>query len=137
MKALYAIRTTSTRIETAHRLMQPYFKQHGILDDYQNTMDTVWHCLKIRNQYAHCNWGDNLTAGLFFADLQVSADSDNFSHTWRHVDVPLLEQQFTYFGWTMEMIEFTHHEMGVKMGHIQSHVWPRPKVPAPAPLHNP
>jgi hypothetical protein len=137
MKALYGIRATSTRINTADRLMRSYFEQRGLLADYRNAIDAVWHCLKIRNQYAHCNWGDHHQAGLFFADLQDSADTHDFSQSWRHVDVPLLEQQFAYFGLTMEMIEFTYHEMGVKMGHIQSHIWPRPTVPTPAPLHNP
>lgn len=137
MKALYGIRVTSTRIDTADRLMRPYFEQHGLLEDHQNAMDAVWHCLKIRNQYAHCNWGDHHQAGLFFADLQVSANTDDFTHAWRHVDVALLEQQFTYLGWTMEMLEFTHHEMAVKMRQIESHVWPKPTAPSPAPLHNP
>jgi hypothetical protein len=116
--------------------MQPRFEHHGIMG-FHAAMAMVWHCLKIRNQYAHCNWGDNHEAGLFFADVQDSADTPDFTHSWRHVDVPLLEEQFRYFGLTMEMLEVTHHEMAFRMGQIQSHVWPMPICPTPAPQHNP
>jgi hypothetical protein len=137
MKALYGIRMTSTRIDTADRLMRPYFEHHDLAEEHKTAMEMVGHCLKIRNQYAHCNWGDHHRAGLFFADLQTSADTDDFSHHWKHVGPTILDEQFQYYGMTMELLEFLHHEMAVKLGHIQYHVWPRPTVPSPPPLHNP
>jgi hypothetical protein len=136
-KTFYAIRVTSTRIEVADRLMRPYFERHGLTAELNTAMGMVWHCLKIRNQYAHCNWADHQAAGLFFADLQNSAETADFSHDWKHVDPSVLQEQFHYFAMTLELLEFTHHEMAVKLGQIPSHVWPRPIIPSPPPLHNP
>jgi hypothetical protein len=49
-------------------------------------MDAVLACLKIRNQYAHCNWADSdPKAGLFFADLQESAKREDWFTSWKHV----------------------------------------------------
>lgn len=137
MKALYGLRATSARIHTADRLMRPYFDLHGLGEGHNAAMAMANHCLKIRNQYAHCNWGDHHQAGLFFADLQKSADTEDFTNDWKHVDPAVLGRQFDYYGMTLELLEFIHHEMAVKLGQIQSHVWPRPTVPSQPPLHNP
>jgi hypothetical protein len=50
-KTLYGIRVTSTRIESADRLMREIFKDHSLGALHREAMDMVWHCLKIRNQY--------------------------------------------------------------------------------------
>jgi hypothetical protein len=136
MKALYRLRATSQRIDLADELMKWVFADNGLAEDYDGLIRMVRHCLKIRNQYSHCNWGDHATAGLFFADVQESAEHPDFEHYWKHVDPPLLQNQLDYLGVTMDMLELTQ-ELAVRQGLLRSHVWPRPTVPAPPPLHNP
>jgi hypothetical protein len=141
-KVLYRLRSTSSRIDAADALMQSAFDKAGMTKEYQIALDMVRHCLKIRNQFAHCNYGDwtpNPKAGLFFADLQVSAESPTggFEHALRHIDAPLLQLQEAYIDNTMEWLEFINHELAVKQGRLESHAWPRPPEQDQPPLHNP
>jgi hypothetical protein len=140
MRALYRQRATSGRIDTADALVQSAYIAAGLDNLYASTMGMVRYCLRIRNQFAHCNWADDPNGpGLFFADLQVSAESDPgyFEHTFRHVNVELLEAQEMYFSNTMDWLDFLHGELAVKQGFQASNVWPKPQVLTQPPLHNP
>jgi hypothetical protein len=136
-RTLYALRNTSSRIDIADGLMRPVYKAHGLIRRYGATLEMLRHCLRIRNHYAHCNWADHETAGLFFADLQTSAKNENFDHAYRHVDPPLLNAQFDFFKLTLEWLRFIDHELAVKQGVLASHVWPEPPASTLPPLHNP
>lgn len=137
MRTLYRIRMTSTRIDVADGLMKPTFAAYGLTDDYDLALGMLRHCLKIRNQYAHCNWADSLSSGLFFADLEDSAKTEKFEYTFKHVSGPLLNEQLEYFAVTLEWLQFLDREISVKLEHIPSHVWPRPPILAQPSLHNP
>lgn len=140
MSTLYSIRTTSTRIETALRLFRPAAELYDLIDLLPIISPMIWHCVRIRNQYAHCNWGDGPRAnggGLFFADLQASADNPNFSHDWKHIDPPLLQHQLKYFNDTMDWLNFANGEIRVKVENQQSNFWPRPPLSDQPALHNP
>jgi hypothetical protein len=137
MKALYSLRSTSQRLEVAHQLMQPVFVEHNLGELYETMRGVVGYCLKIRNQYAHCNWGDDINAGLFFADLQESADTLDFQHDWKHVDVPLLQAQFMFLCFAMELLEYLHHELAFRRGDLRENIWPMPTILSPPPLQNP
>jgi hypothetical protein len=137
MKALYSLRSTSQRLDVADQLMRPSFVEQNLGELYETMCGVVWHCLKIRNQYAHCNWGDDINAGLFFADLQDSADTPDFQHDWKHIDVPLLQAQFTFFCFAMELLEFLHHELYFRRGDLKENIWPMPTILSLPPLQNP
>jgi hypothetical protein len=95
-RALYRLRSTSSRIEAADALMRPTFIANDLDGEYGHMIGAVRYCLRIRNQYSHCNWTDN--GGLFFTNLEdSSAPATGFEHRWYHVDVPVLEAQEAYF----------------------------------------
>jgi|SRR6516164_6300545 hypothetical protein len=77
--ALYRIRATRSRLEAVDALMRPIYTTAGFSELYGDAFGRVMHCLRIRNQFAHCNWGDHETAGLFFVDLQVAAERPDFA----------------------------------------------------------
>jgi hypothetical protein len=137
MRTLYKLRMTSSRMDVADGLSRPTFAAYDLGADYDSTMIMVRHCLKIRNQFAHCNWADHPTSGLFFADLETSAQNENFEHFFKHIDQPILTEQLEYFRITLEWLEFINHELAVKLGKLSSHVWPRPPAPTQPPLHSP
>jgi hypothetical protein len=140
LRALYRQRSTSSRIDTAAALMEEESAKVGLRDLYEKCAQMVRHCLKIRNQFAHCNWADDPeTPGLFFADLQTSAESPpgKFEHTLRHVDAALLQTQEVYFSNTMEWLDFLDHELAEKQGRLGRNIWPRPPELDPPPAHNP
>jgi hypothetical protein len=117
--------------------MRPIYNDFGLLESYADAFGRVMHCLKIRNQFAHCNWGDNETAGVFFVDLQAAAERTDFTFHWKHIDVPLLQIHEAYFDGTLEALRFSDHELAVKQAKLQSHFWPKPPALAQPPLHNP
>jgi hypothetical protein len=138
LRALYRLRSTSSRIDTADALMRPPIVVALLASEYDRGITMLRVCLRIRNQFAHCNWADHPTGGLFFTDLQNAAEADEgFDTLWRHVDVELLEQHESYFGCTLEWLRFVDHEVAVRQGRLSSHVWPRPPELEPPPLHNP
>lgn len=137
MKALYRLRATSQQIDVADEFMRWQHQRVGLGSEYEILMGMVRHCLKIRNLYSHCNWGDHITGGLFFADVQESAETDNFDHYWKHVDPPLLQRQLDYFALTMEWVEYLDHELALRQRRLQSHVWPKPPEQEPPLPHNP
>jgi hypothetical protein len=139
-KALYRLRATSSRIDAADALARGKFGEAGLGAEYEISQRMVWVCLRIRNQFAHCNWTDHPetpATGLFFADLQASADAtEGFEYTFRHVDVPLLRKHEAYFALTMEWLSYLDVELGVRQGKLQHPGWPKPPAQEPPPLHN-
>ena len=100
----------------------------------------VIRCLSIRNRYAHCNWGDNIHAGLFFTDLQDAAEAHegfHFDMSWRHVDCDLLEWQYAYFAFTMDWNRYLDAEIQTKLRAVPPPLrWLKPPTPIPPPAHN-
>ena len=139
MSTLYSIRVTSTRIEVALRLMTPAASTMGLLEEQKTVTPLIWHCLKIRNQYAHCNWADTFGSddGLYFADLQNSANNPNFANDWKHVDIAVLGEQMEFFNCTMAMLNFIYGEIQALNQSQGPNLFPRPSIPSLAPLHNP
>jgi hypothetical protein len=141
MKALYRLRATSGRILAADALLRPLCEAFNLIAEYQTTLAALNRCLKIRNTFAHCNWGDDATmwsAGLFYTDLQEAAEaSTGYELAWKHVNVPLLTRQESFFAYTLEWIRFVDHELAFRQGRLLSHFWPRPTEQELPPLHNP
>ncbi len=140
-RALYRLRNTSSRIDAADAFMRPIHADAGLGSEYDFMISAIRHCLRIRNQYAHCNWGDDqspATAGLFFTDVQESAwATDGFDHHWKHVDVAILEQQEAHFVYAQDWIYYLGRELPFRTGTLRENFFPKPLERAPAPLHNP
>ena len=139
MKALYSLKATSSRIDFMDGLIRNLYLVHKLEKEYDIAITMLRYCLRIRNLFAHCNWADaptDVAAGLFYADLQDSAKTPDLRHDWKHVDVSLLQRHEDYFAETMEWLSFLHHEIAIRQGRLQSHVWPRPSELAQPPLHN-
>jgi hypothetical protein len=137
LKALYRLRSTSSRFDVAEAIMEPVYKTHELDEAYKTAIGNLRYCLSIRNQYAHCNWADHHQGGLFFADLQTSANNENFDHSYKHVDQSLLRQQYEYFGFTLECLRFADNQLALKQGKLVIVVWPEPVEYSRPPPHNP
>lgn len=138
IKALYRLKSTSARVSTADALMQPTYAEAGLGNEQARMFDALRHCTKIRNQYAHCNFGDHIGAGLFFLDLEKSARAPvGFNHDWKHVDVPLLESQEAWFVHTLDWLFYIRQELPFRLGKSTGLRSPIPTIQLPPPLHNP
>jgi hypothetical protein len=137
-KALYRLRSTSSRLDVADAMMGPIYAKNGLAEVYENAIGMVRHSLVIRNQYSHCNWADHPADGLFFADVQSSARNKNFEHFYKHVDLTLLQLQYDFFALTLEWLRYADNQLGQKTGgNLGGLVWPIPLGSILPPLHNP
>jgi hypothetical protein len=127
LKALYNLRATSARIEFARTISAPIFAAESLSEPFNITFDAVVDCLKIRNQYAHCQWADDPNAGLFFADFEDAAKHSTWIVDWKHVDVPLLTRQEAFFGDTRRALLFLEDSMDcINRGAPRNHGIPEP-----------
>ncbi|MGA2793552.1 MAG: hypothetical protein ABSE69_08455 [Roseiarcus sp.] len=142
LATVYQTRASSARVDFAQSIILQECKELGLSDAFETCRAMVSKCAVIRNQYAHCNWADSGShrrAGLFFADLENSEfdASAEFFHHYRHVSANLLDEQLSYFAYTMEWLEFLNHEIALRQGRLKEHYWPKPPKLSPPPLHNP
>ncbi len=141
LKALYSLRSTSGRIDAADALIHPTFAGGELEGDYNNMFAAIRYCARIRNQYAHCNWGDadGSGAGLFFCDLEESPeDQKGLILHWYQVDVPLLEAQEAYFVHALDYLYFFETQLSVIAQDRPIYpAHPKPSELARPPLHNP
>ncbi|WP_428245530.1 hypothetical protein [Ferrovibrio sp.] len=135
-ESLYRLRMTSSRLEVAECLMRNGLESVGLGEEGATAFSAIMHCLKIRNQYAHCNWVDHPVDGLFFVDVQ-SSQWRPLHHHHRHVDVPLLEIQLGFFGYTREYLLYLDQHLSRRQGNAAALDWPVPIKYEPPPLHNP
>jgi|SRR5215216_6889720 len=137
-KTLYHLRSTSARVESADILMRPAFAGVNLAAEQSLALPAVKNCLSIRNQYAHCNWADDSMIGeLYFADLQDSADREEWFYSYKHVDVPLLQTQEAYFGYTRELLMYLEQELSFRRKGQQHQIFPMPPALDRPPQHNP
>lgn len=138
LKAMYRLRSTSSRIQATDVFLRTTFKAYGLETEYSTMLGSLRHCLAIRNQYSHCNWGDDLNEGLFFADLEESAEAAaGFVHHWNHIDIALLELQEAYFVYAQGWLYWLEEELKIKRGELRENFFPKPQTLTQPPLHNP
>jgi hypothetical protein len=139
IKAMYRPRGEGARVDIADALGRAPYKKHGLETQFSEAIGGVRRCLKIRNQFAHCNWHDDNTGRLSFIDMQEIAEGNaviaDLSHlTLRYLDVPLLLQQEAFFAYVANLLVFLNFEGQKLAGRISSHPYAAPpKVPPPPP----
>ena len=113
LKALYRLRSESSRIQVADALARSEFTYLGLQAPYSDALGAIKHCLKIRNQFAHCHWGTHPEFGLMLTNLEENAEGAGdftFESAWRKIDLALLQKQEEYFEYAMRCLEFIHGE---------------------------
>jgi hypothetical protein len=139
LRTIFRLASSRARIDTLDALLRPAYEKIGRKSEYVDMLGAVRHCQRIRNQYAHSHYGDQLRFGLFLTNLQDAAEKpESFEHQWRHVDVPLLDQQEHYFLYTLMCLQFLSGEYRFRSGRTGvPHGSPWPTRREPPPLHNP
>lgn len=139
-KSMFRVRSEGHRIDIADALGRHQYADIGLETQFAMAIGTMRHCMKIRNQYAHCNWYDDYTGKLAFVNLEELAR--NASHvkdftdlTVLHVDAPLLEKQEEFFVYADRILTWVNYEGRHRTGKIHSQPIPALKqIPQP-PLH--
>jgi hypothetical protein len=136
LRAIYRGRSTGGRIDLVDVIVRNVIVKTNLGTDYEEVIGGMRHCLKIRNNYAHCQWSP-AQDGLFFANLEDAASrAEGFDLDQKHVDLRLLTEQETYFDYTRSLLLYFGDQLHVKLD-PRSHLGvPRPQAKGRPNLHN-
>lgn len=141
VKAMFRVRSESGRIQVADALIRDPLRELGLEPQYADMLGGFRHCLKIRNQYAHCHWNDELTepkGQLKFCDLGEAAQSPGEPGlVFRTASLGLLQEQEAYFRYTQKCLWFLDAEAENRLRGPKPHSLQMPPKTAQPPLHNP
>jgi hypothetical protein len=142
LKAMFRIRGETARINVGDALGRQAYDNIELGADFEIAVSAMRYCLKIRNQYAHCNWYDDLSGRLAFVNVEEIAKAtqaisgfDNL--TRRYVDVPALEEQEQYFGYADALINYSNYEGRLRAGKLRTRLFEKPAQRNQPPLHLP
>jgi hypothetical protein len=141
LRAMYGSRGESTRITKGAALGGPIYVSLGLGSDFDTAVDAMRHCLRIRNQYAHHTFWDDLTGALAIGDLERIArlpekQTDLRGVIPNHVTIALLQQQYDFFQYTDGLLGWINFEGRSIRGLLNNNTTRKPSlIPKPA-LHD-
>ncbi len=114
-KAMFKTRGETRRIDMANIFGKQKYHDLGLGKQFEMAISSTRYCLKIRNQYAHCLWYDDFSGDLAFTNLEEIAQNNSEIKdlkclTIRHIDVPTLAQQESYFECTDSFLTWLNFE---------------------------
>lgn len=137
-KGIYLKRGEEARIKAAAALVQTAPTPTSLKRRFEAAIHGMHVCRKIRNHYAHCQWGDD-ARGLWFVDLEENAKKqvpfDTRNATAHVVDVALLREQEAYFCFVMDCLSWLAFEGQVLAGRLQSNPFSEVQPRQAPPLH--
>jgi hypothetical protein len=144
-KTIYTTWNAEDRIRKGKKLGEAYFKPYKLDKQFVAGVKAMDHCRDIRNHYAHCQWyGDGSGAGIIFVNLEEEAETTNLLCGIHHlapkgkqkvIDLPLLEAQYAFFKYVVEIFLFVEHETRAKLDSSYTHSHKYPAQPTRPPLH--
>jgi len=104
-KAMFRIRGETQRIDIADAIGRQTYRDLNLGSQFKMAIGAQRYCLKIRNQYAHSAWWNDNSGRLAFSNLEELAKINDRVEglqemNVRHVELPLLNEQFAYFEYT-------------------------------------
>lgn len=142
LKAMFRIRGETQRIDVADALGRQSYRERKLGTDFEMAIGAVRYCLKIRNQFAHCNWYDDNSGKLAYVNVEeVAKQNEHVSGFERitrfYVDVPTLTEQERYFAYADALLTFVNFEGRHRAGKISSQPFAKPAQMKQPPLHLP
>jgi hypothetical protein len=139
LRAMYRLRATSACIRAADAFIRPVCDRFQLGNEYYTIKKAVDYCLKLRNQFSHCNWVDDpnvVNSGILFIDLEEAFEDfqDDELH-WKPIDRTILTIQEEFFVYTLESLRWLNRELMTRHGILSENNWPKPPVLEPPPLH--
>jgi hypothetical protein len=140
-KVMFRARGEEQRINVGDAMARPLLSPGNFRDHYERTISGLRHCLKIRNQYAHCQFGDDSARGLWFVALEEIAKEnkpyDLAELTQTVIPVDLLNEQANYFVFVERSLGYLNHEWRFRAGKLSNQPVPRPPAIPKPPLQGP
>jgi hypothetical protein len=133
IKRFFRIRGEQNRIDYAKKQMHKVFFKMGMRADYIEIMGAMATCLKIRNLFAHCHWGQSKKRGLFFIDLEAAGRAPGrlTLNNFRHADGKTLAQIEDYFWYTFLCLDYLAKEFSIRADLMRGPAPSRPTILRP------
>ena len=130
LKGLFRIRGEARRINVGAAFGRAAYQGLSLEAEFDEAIAAMRHCRLIRNQYAHCNWWDDNSGSLAFANLEDAAKDkalvpDLLDLLPKHVDVPLLQSQEAFYRYADDLLAYVNYEGRTRAG--------KPSAPVPKP----
>ena len=143
IKIMFRTRGESQRIQVADGFVRNLIPEGAFRKAYEETVAHLRYCIKIRNQYAHCNWVESVNgADLVFIDLEeiakpdTSADSGTLTMHLIKEKLALEQEQFLIL--IMDWVNWLRLECDCDAGRAtRPHFLPTPPRPTRPPLYSP
>lgn len=131
-KSMFRPRGESQRIDIADAIGREPYHELKLGTPFEEAVAAVRYCLTIRNQYAHCQWHDDLTGTLAFVDMEQLAKANRIVRSLRdvgikHLTLALLREQEAYFVHTAHCLDYLNFEGRLRRGDITGHGVPSSK----------
>src|SRR5204862_532905 len=115
LKHLFSKRGEARRINEGERIGRPAYQALNLNQEFDEAFDAMRYCRVIRNQWAHCEWWDDNSGQLAFANIEeiarVATPIPNLrALNPEHVDVPLLVQQEAFYVYVDELFRWVNFE---------------------------
>jgi hypothetical protein len=121
IKTMFRARGETQRIDIADAIGRPSYRTLGLENMFSEAIADMRFCLKIRNQYAHCQWHDDLTGRLCFVNMEEIAKEHTIitnlvALTFHYLDTVLLTHQESYFVYVADCLLFLNFEGRARAG---------------------
>jgi len=142
-KAMFRPRGESQRINIGDAIGREAFRAHRLATHFSEAISDMRHCLKIRNQYAHCYWSDDHGRCLRLVLLEdVAKKKDALANNlWEipatDIHLGLLKEQEVFFFHTGERFTYLQREIEIRARGSTKNSLPVPKKATRPPLRQP
>jgi len=113
------------RVHVADAFGRDAYGAVGLEAQYDSAISDTLHCVKIRNQFAHCIWHDDNSGRLAFAHMEEIAapdgpGADPANLIFLHVDMDLLQNQEAFFFFVKDTLNFLNYRRRQLVGLISA-----------------
>lgn len=127
LNAVNQTRSETSRINVADALVRGPLFDLGFEDAYRRIYQAMIFCLRVRNQFAHCQWGDLGKLGLAFVKMDEATFVDPTKPTqWLSITLPFLQKHEAFFAYTrLSVLALEDH--AVAASYEKKSAYPFPK----------
>lgn len=97
LEACHSVRSESARLKIADALAASALQKHELKVPYEIAHRGMRFCLKLRNQYAHAQWGDLKVGYLSFTNAEDAFKRPLTKTKWKKISIELLKEQEAFF----------------------------------------
>jgi hypothetical protein len=110
IRALFKDTNAERRVKEAKKLLLQDYTKAGLEAELREALSDLNWCRKIRNQYAHCQWGWTQREGLVFVNLEQLANQPTLIRDIMgsplYLDLPLLKEQLAFSAYVRECFTY-------------------------------